>query len=384
MNDSKREDELASSTELGKSYPQGIFFNKESRWFFESGSFVALTIFSGFFFLLHFIPTFIAKERYSDWGASILLTIAVIVYVSFTVEVMVFNRFFPESLAGRSLDLRATRLFLILLLPGSVYLSYRDYSLVFAEPNNWLLVTLASGLLLYLAVTKRFFNPHREVISGACRIVENYISSVPINPDWPLERLGSLCSIEEGRISVDYLSSNGTVPYVKPEDLTANEIDIVTRLIAPEEATGTFKDILGNWVSELVFIPAGSILFHFKGSNLIQKELSFTQIFSDVVIDRDIAALVPDTKRVEPKFLAIIVRQLKDSLNFYSLNHTSTEWKWRLDTFRMSDVLIPVPPMDIQKKIVAQIEIEERAVRACKELVRRAGWRRSLRRHSKI
>ena len=54
---------------------------------------------------------------------------------------------------------------------------------------------------------------YQKVITGARAVLDNYRPHIPINPNWPVSELGSLCSIKTGKKDVNSGNPDGKYPY---------------------------------------------------------------------------------------------------------------------------------------------------------------------------
>jgi type I restriction enzyme S subunit len=199
---------------------------------------------------------------------------------------------------------------------------------------------------------------YQKVIDGARVVIENYRPSIPIYPDWPLVELGALFETKSGttpaRSNAAYFSG-GTIPWVKTLDLSDGPItktdEKITQLALDE--------------THLSILPIGTVLIAMYGG--------FNQIGRTGVLEIEathnqaMTALLPSTK-VNPYFLNAV---LAGSKEYWKSVANSTR---KDPNITKSDVLafkLPLPSLQAQKKIVAELEAEQALVNANRGLIAR-------------
>jgi type I restriction enzyme M protein len=176
---------------------------------------------------------------------------------------------------------------------------------------------------------------------------------------WPMVRLGddSLFSVESGGTpdskNSDYW--NGDIPWVTLIDLPQN--DYITRI------TDTQRKITkaGLRNSSAKLMPASSIIVSTRatigrvGINTIP--LCTNQGFKNVVIK--------DNKKIIPIFLAFMIKQIVPKMDILASGGTFKE----ISKTNFCSLKVPLPPLEIQQEIVANIEAERKIVDGCRELI---------------
>ena len=199
---------------------------------------------------------------------------------------------------------------------------------------------------------------YQKVIDGARAVIDNYRPHIPIDPDWPILKLGELFETKSGttpsRSNSEYFD-NGTISWVKTLDLTDGAITKTQEKITQLALDKTHLSIL----------PIGTVLIAMYGG--------FNQIGRTGVLEIEathnqaMTALLP-TSKVNPYFLNTILVASKD---YWKKVANSTR---KDPNITKSDVLqfkLPVPSLEIQKAIVAEIEAEQSLVDANRELITR-------------
>ncbi len=199
---------------------------------------------------------------------------------------------------------------------------------------------------------------YQKVIDGARAVLDNYRPHIPIHPDWPTEALGSLFATRSGttplRSRTDYFDG-GSIPWVKTLDLTDGPVRITDERITPEALAD----------NRLTILPVGTVLVAMYGG--------FNQIGRTGVLEIEathnqaMTALLP-TPRVLPYYLNTV---LVASKGYWKKVANSTRKDPNITKTDVMNFKLPVPPLDEQQNIVAEIQAEQALVAANRELIAR-------------
>jgi type I restriction enzyme M protein len=201
---------------------------------------------------------------------------------------------------------------------------------------------------------------YQKVIDGARAVLKNYRSHIPIDPAWPVVELGDVCSFASGgtpsKANDAYWS--GKIPWVSAKDLKVEQIydaglHISDKAIA-ESATQ--------------MIPAGSLLVLVRGMGLANG-VPICEVMVPCAFNQDLKALIPNTDMVHARFLAFALRQ--QDAHFRKVLETAAHGTLKLNSDALRKTNIPLPPLEIQQTIVAEIEVEQALVRANGQLIAR-------------
>jgi type I restriction enzyme M protein len=198
---------------------------------------------------------------------------------------------------------------------------------------------------------------YQKIIDGARQVVENYQPCISIVRGWQKIRIGELFRTRSGttpRRDNSAYFEGGRIPWIKTLDLTDGPVretdEKITELALKE--------------TNLEILPKGTVLIAMYGG--------FNQIGRSGVLEIEAAhnqamtALLPLDK-VEPYFLNAILISSKEYCKSVA-NSTRKD-----PNITKSDILnfeLPLPDIETQRAIVAQIETEQRLVNANKELIR--------------
>ncbi len=196
---------------------------------------------------------------------------------------------------------------------------------------------------------------YQKVIDGARAIVDNYRPQITADPNWPMVPIGDICDLVNGRA-------------FKPrdwEDVDSGGLPIV-RIQNLNTPDSRFNYYTGE-VRNRFIINEGQLLFSWSGS----RGTSFgAHIWNGgkAVLNQHIFKVVYDNERAIKLYLFHAlnkaVTQIEDNLHGgVGLVHIT---KGNLEKIQIS-----LPPLEMQKEIVAEIKVEQALVNANHELIGR-------------
>jgi len=199
---------------------------------------------------------------------------------------------------------------------------------------------------------------YRRVIEGARQVIANYKPTIKIDPNWPREVLGSLSEIFSGgtpsKAKPEYW--NGEVPWVSPKDMKTDLIvdtaDHISESAVSDSAVNSVP------TGTVLCVVRSGILAHSFPVALAGKSLTFNQ---------DITGLVVDRKQLMPEWLFHVLRSLENDILSRGTKRGGTVHS--LQNGFLRELSIPLPPLDVQRQIVAELEVERALVEANRKLV---------------
>lgn len=201
---------------------------------------------------------------------------------------------------------------------------------------------------------------YQKVIDGARAVVDNYRPQIPHDPAWPQEDLGSLCKISSGgtpsKANEAYWS--GDIPWVSAKDLKVDEIYDAALHISTTAVDETATQLA----------PVGALLILVRGMGLANG-VPVGEVMVSCAFNQDLKALLPDTDLLVPRYLAHALRQ--QQTYFRRVMETAAHGTLKLDSEALKQTKIPLPPLEIQQAIVAEIEAEQKLVNGNRELIQR-------------
>lgn len=199
---------------------------------------------------------------------------------------------------------------------------------------------------------------YQKIIDGARQVLDNYKPSVVVSPDWPMVRLGDIFNTKSGttpsRANAAYFEG-GQIPWVKTLDLRDG----------PLRSTDECVTDLALAQTHLEKLPVGTVLVAMYGG---LKQIGRTGVLEiEATSNQAMTALLP-TPQVEPYFLNVVLISQRD---YWKSVANSTRKDPNITKSDVLDFKLPLPDLDTQRAIVAEIEAEQALVAANRELIRR-------------
>lgn len=195
---------------------------------------------------------------------------------------------------------------------------------------------------------------YQRIIDGAKQVVENYKPQIEISPNWDVVQLGEACEIKRGKFSHRPRNApefyGGDYPFLQTGDVVRAKGGRVSH-------TQTLNE-LGLSVSK-IFEP--TIVLITIAANIGDTAiLEYEACFPDSVV-----GLIPKSG-TDPFFLEMMMRSQKEYLNRVAPQAAQKNINIEI----LTTVKIPLPPLEVQKEIVARINQEQELVNANKELIK--------------
>lgn len=199
---------------------------------------------------------------------------------------------------------------------------------------------------------------YQNIIDGAKKTLDNYFPIININSNWKHKKLNKVCYILNGstpsRDNIKYWDKKD-IPWLTLDDLKeqGREIFSTKQYISKQALDETSVKLL----------PPNTILLCCTASvgeyALTKIECTTNQQFNGLLINNE------NEKLLLPKFLFYYIAQLKHYLLSISTNTTFPY----ISVKTLGDLNIPIPPVEEQKQIVAQIEAEETLINSNKQII---------------
>ena len=195
---------------------------------------------------------------------------------------------------------------------------------------------------------------YKKVIDGARAVVENYRPHITIDPDWPIVEIESICDeiLSGGTPSTNHEEYwSGNIPWITSADIMDIKIAKPRKYITEK----AIKESATN------LIPKGNII--------VVTRVGLGKLFKnnfDVCISQDSQGLILKGT-VNANYLVYV---LKDRvINFKKISQGSTIQG--VTKKQLAEIEIPIPPLETQQAIVAEIETEQSLVSANQDLIER-------------
>jgi type I restriction enzyme M protein len=200
----------------------------------------------------------------------------------------------------------------------------------------------------------------QKVIDGARAVLENYRPHIPIDPAWPEVNLGDLCNFASGGTPSKANDAYwiGKIPWVSAKDLKVDQIYDAGLHVSDEAVAESATQIA----------PIGSLLVLVRGMGLANG-VPICEVMVPCAFNQDLKALLPKTEMVHPRFLAFALRQ--QVTYFKKVMETAAHGTLKLNSDALKQTKIPLPSLETQQAIVAEIEAEQALVAANRDLITR-------------
>ena len=173
---------------------------------------------------------------------------------------------------------------------------------------------------------------------------------------YPAKTLGQLCSGQSGSTPSKknpFYWRDGKVPWISPKDMKTREI------------YGSIDQITEKAIQDrqAPIVSSGSVLFVVR-SGILQKIVPVAVTKETVSINQDIRAFRPRTGELLPDFLLAYLQSKQDDLLRLVKWSTTVQ---SINKEELESFPVPLPPVDIQQKIVSEVTKYQDAVKRSEE-----------------
>lgn len=200
---------------------------------------------------------------------------------------------------------------------------------------------------------------YQKIIDGAKAVVANYKPKIDIDPDWEMVELGKVCEVNPKKSELKDMAETTEVSFVPMADLNENQIDFEPKQVKP----------LGEVIKGYTYFKNDDVLLakvtpcFENGKAGIARGLKNGIGFGS----SEYFVIRPNERILSTWiYLNIIPTSFRER---GKLNMTGTGGLQRVPPDFIKSTLIPLPDIDTQRQIVAQIENEQELVNANKQLI---------------
>lgn len=197
---------------------------------------------------------------------------------------------------------------------------------------------------------------YQKIIDGARQVVENYKPMIKIDPAWPTAKVGEVVDFISGvTLSVgDCLDPNG-LPLITIADVTEDGLLNTSniRRVNPGKSVNYLQrgDLLFNWRNGSKELVGKTALFDLDGEYIFASFLLGIRPHAN--IDSTFLWLLLNQYRVEKRYMQFMRQNVNGLFNRDELK----------------DVVIPVPPVDVQYSVCCAINEEMSIIKQNQRLI---------------
>ncbi|MGZ8193523.1 MAG: restriction endonuclease subunit S, partial [Methylobacter sp.] len=188
---------------------------------------------------------------------------------------------------------------------------------------------------------------------------ERYREGVATTSAWPFVEIGDLCEVKGGKRlpqGEPFAIEKTAHPYLRVSDFRNATVDTSNLKYITEEIHNTISRYTISSVDVYITIAGtiglmGTIPEYLEGANLTENA----------------AKLVIVTERIDKRYLALIGNGILVQEQIASLTHAVGVPKLSLE--RIKTIRIPLPPLDVQKEIVAEIEDYQKVINGARAVL---------------
>ena len=202
---------------------------------------------------------------------------------------------------------------------------------------------------------------YQKIIDGCRKVIENYKPSINIDPNWKIVELGELCNnfmnginfsaedMGKGNKIINIKSLFNYFGYINDNDL--------------ERVNVSEKEIDKKKVNEgdILFVRS-SVKYEGVGYPCIAKKYSEKVGFAGFIIKA-----TPDKNKILPEYLCGLLRTSK--FRKITINNSNRGTITNISQGNLTRIKIPVPDLNIQKKIVKDISDEYETIKKNENLI---------------
>ena len=203
---------------------------------------------------------------------------------------------------------------------------------------------------------------YQKIIDGAKMVVENYRPKIEIDPEWKMVELGSHCKIKGGSA-------------FKSEDYIGNGVQLirmgnVKRMFFDFDNSPSFlpKDFLNTYPNYI--LERGDLLISMTGTVGKEDYGNVCKIDNDgkFLLNQRVGKFEIHTESLNREFLYYFANSDDFRKQLFS-NTAGGVRQANISNKGIESIIIPLPPLETQRRIVAQIEKEQELVNANKQLI---------------
>lgn len=194
---------------------------------------------------------------------------------------------------------------------------------------------------------------YQKIIDGAQKVIQNYIPTISVNPEWEKRRLGDVCEIQAGGTpsrDKELLWDSADYPWYTSGELnnvyTTNPVKYISQK--------------GLEMSSARLFPAGSLLIGMYDTAAFKMSI----LDRDATFNQAVCGVKPSEK-IDMLFLLLYFTGNREQYLKMRVGARQRNLTKQL----ISNLEVPVPPIELQQKIVEEIKSELEIVNNNKILI---------------
>lgn len=200
---------------------------------------------------------------------------------------------------------------------------------------------------------------YQKIIDGARSVVDSYKPQIQINPDWEMVRLGDVIDFVSGlTLSIPECEDHSGVPIIAINNvMEKGELNL----------SGLRKIKLPN-KKNINYLKKGDLLFNWRnGSKHLVGKTALFDLEGDYVFASFLLGIRVHTEKLVSTYLWYLLNIYRADGQYMQFMRENVNGLFNREELKI--LTIPLPPIKIQKEIVAEIEKEQYLVNANKELI---------------
>lgn len=201
---------------------------------------------------------------------------------------------------------------------------------------------------------------YQNVINGARAVLDNYHPHIPINSAWPMVALGKIVAdmhqgINTAGLNVKFAATG--IPIIQTRNITSGVLNFSNIKYMSKKDWMTYREKYKPQINDVLFTNIGTI----GKSIIVEKD-------EDYLIHWNIFIIKPSNDLI-PKYLKTCLDYL-DGIQYFANMQRGGTVRF-VSKKQLSETPIPLPPIETQRAIVAEIEAEQALVNSNRDLITR-------------
>ncbi|OIR08824.1 putative type I restriction enzymeP M protein [mine drainage metagenome] len=200
----------------------------------------------------------------------------------------------------------------------------------------------------------------QKIIDGARQVVENYQPRIDVQPDWPIVSLGEVVITGSGGTPSKQEPGywKGNIPWVSPKDMKVDFLEDTEDHISETALSGSATKL----------VPSGTLLCVVR-SGILQHTFPVALTTRPMAFNQDIVAIQSRGDKLDIRYLFYIFKAKGNEILVAGIKPGVTVQSFHSGFFKAYQ--LPLPDLETQRTIVAEIEAEQALVNANHQLIAR-------------